>query len=125
MHTVLLVESHPDLRSAISSALERASIDYESVASCGDALLKLRESDYTYILLDVDSPSSSIKALCDRLESEPELFAKVVVIAEDAVPDGLLDAPLLRKPFDNQQLLARVPVRKPSRAPQPAARRGD
>src|SRR5215212_10615197 len=101
IHTVLLVESHPDLRLAISSALERASFDYESVASCGDALLKLRESEYTYILLDVDSPSSPIEALCDTLEAEPELFAKVVVIAEDAVPDGLLAAPLLRKPFDN------------------------
>ncbi|HWW62231.1 MAG TPA: hypothetical protein VN181_12745 [Thermoanaerobaculia bacterium] len=104
LHTVLLVESHPDLRLAISRALARAAIDYESVANCGEALLKLRDSEYKHILFDVDSPSP-IEALCDALEAEPSLFAKVVVIAEDDVPVALSDAPLLQKPFDNQQLL--------------------
>src|ERR1043166_10160286 len=116
--TVLLVGSHPDLRLAISSALERATFDCESVSSCGDALLKLRESEYAYILVDVDSPSSSITALCDVLEAQPALFAKLVVIAEDTVPVALSQAPLLLKPFDKQQLLRSLSP-EPRRAGRP------
>jgi DNA-binding response OmpR family regulator len=107
MDSVLVVESHQDLRSVIASALARAHYGCDAVATGAAALVKLREGDYAYILVDVDS-GTPVTALCDALIAQPALLAKVVVISDGDAPEGLAQQPLLQKPFDNQQLLARL-----------------
>src|SRR5687767_11064025 len=106
--SVLIVESHADLRSAIAFALQRADYDCDAVGTGGEALLKLREHDYAYIVVDVDSvaPLTSLRA---TLRSKPELLAKVVFItdAEEQEQDAELTGSL-HKPFDTSQLLARL-----------------
>jgi len=97
MPSVLLVESDADLRSAITFTLSRAEYRCDAVASSGDALLKLRNHQYTYILVDVDS--------VEPLELDDALGAqtsKVVFITEDDNPDTL------QKPFDKEELLAHL-----------------
>ena len=89
---VLLVESDADLRSVISSALTRAEFDCDAVASPDAALLKLREHDYAYVLVDDDS--TELRAALGQQEG------KVIFITEDELPETL------RKPFDNEQLLS-------------------
>lgn len=93
---VLLVENDADLRSAISSALTRAAFDCDAVATPDAALLKLREHDYAYILADVDSPEEAL-----RIELGTQ-SGNVIFITEEDEPDAL------RKPFDSEQLLARL-----------------
>jgi DNA-binding response OmpR family regulator len=92
---VLLVEADADLRSAISFALTRAEYDCDAVASPAAALLKLREHDYAYVLVDDDSRELR-NAL---LEQEGKV---IFITEEDEAPETL------RKPFDNQQLLSRL-----------------
>ena len=105
---ILLVESHADLRSVIASALRRAHYDCDAVRTGGDALLKLREHDYAYIVVDVES-SAPMSALRARLRSDPALLAKVVFISaeeEEGRDAELVGA--LHKPFDANELIARL-----------------
>ena len=105
---ILLVESHTDLRSAIATAIRRADYDCDAVATAPDALLKLREHDYAYIVVDVES-AAPLTALRKKLRSDPALLAKVVFIAtrgEDADDTELAGA--LHKPFDANELIARL-----------------
>jgi len=95
-HMVLLLESDADLRSAISSALTRAEYDCDAVATPAAALLKLREHDYAYVLVDLDSSEPALRSALRRQAG------KVIFITEDEFPDAL------RKPFDRQQLLAHL-----------------
>ncbi len=105
---VLLVESDADLRSAIASTLEGADCRCDAVATGADALLKLRQSDYTYILVDFDSPLP-LAALRQKLSADPALMERLIVISETAeAPEGMDGQPLLRKPFERSELLARV-----------------
>lgn len=91
---VLLVESDADLRSVISAALTRAEFDCDAVATPAAALLKLREHDYAYLLVDDDS--AELRAALLQQEG------KVIFITDDEAPETL------RKPFDNEQLLSRL-----------------
>jgi DNA-binding response OmpR family regulator len=93
---VLLVESDADLRSAISSALTRADYNCDAVATPDAAILKLREHDYAYILADIDPAEEPLHAALGVQTGE------VIFITEEDEPDAL------RKPFDRQQLLARL-----------------
>jgi DNA-binding response OmpR family regulator len=91
---VLLVESDTDLRSAISSALTRAEYDCDAVATPAAAVLKLREHDYAYVIVDDHS-----------LELQHALHAqrgKVIFITDEDEIDAL------RKPFGNEELLAHL-----------------
>ncbi|HJQ36664.1 MAG TPA: hypothetical protein VKB93_05965 [Thermoanaerobaculia bacterium] len=76
----------------ISSALTRAEYDCDAVGSPAAALLKLREHDYAYVLVDDDSTELRAALL--------EQDGKVIFITEDETDESL------RKPFDNEQLLS-------------------
>jgi DNA-binding response OmpR family regulator len=103
---VLLVESDPDFRLAIADALAER-YDCDAVASEPAALLKIREENYAYILVDVDS-ALPMNAVCDALAADPALLAKVVIISDGERPAAMMSRPLLLKPFDRQQLLERL-----------------
>jgi DNA-binding response OmpR family regulator len=98
MPLVLLVESDADLRSAIASALNRAEYRCDAVASPADAVLKLRDCEYAYVVVDVESvePLTSLRNALDFQRG------KVVFITEDDDPNSL------HKPFDNAELLAHL-----------------
>lgn len=105
---VLLLESDADLRSAIVSTLESADCRCDAVSTADDALLRLRKADYSYILIDLDSPAPTA-ALRRRLAGDPLLMAKVVVICDTSeAPEGMAGQPLLRKPFERSELLNKV-----------------
>lgn len=94
---VLLLESDADLRSAISNALARAEYRCDAVATPAAALLKLREHDYAYVLVDAESSEPTLKA---ALGAQTGV---VIYIREDED-----DPNALRKPFGNEELLAHL-----------------
>lgn len=100
--SVLVVEYHHDLRSAIVAALTREHFDCDAVRSGDAALLRLRDHEYQYIFVDDDEATGAAKLLND-LASHPNT-PKLVVLTEFDRDD----VPFLRKPFDSKQLLARV-----------------
>lgn len=101
--SVLVVENHRDLSAQIVEALERAEYACESVRNGQAAILKLREHEYGYILID-DDEATDAGPLLARLEAEPATKKKLVVMS-DFDQD---DVASLRKPFDSKALLARL-----------------
>jgi DNA-binding response OmpR family regulator len=101
---VLVVESYADLRAGIVSALQRYSFACDAVATPGAAVLKLREHDYAYVVVDVDSPEST-----EELISSFAPDAHVILISEEDPRDERTNTfAMLRKPFSRDELMARV-----------------
>ena len=101
---VLVVESYPDLRAGIVAALQRNAFECDAVATPDAAVLKLRENDYAYVVVDVDSPEST-----EDLISSFAPDANVILISEDDPRDERANAFLmLRKPFSRDELMAQM-----------------
>ncbi len=99
---VLVVESYADLRAGIVAALQRGPYECDAVATPAAAMLKLREHDYAYVVVDVDSPESS-----DAFVASLDPNANVILISDvDDGPDGPFT--MLRKPFSRDELMARM-----------------
>ena len=108
--TILVVENHPDLRAEIQAILQREHLDCDAVSSGDAALLKLREHDYRYVILDVDGATAG-KPVFEDLRAHGAL-AKLVLLTDSdetgEMPRSAAECAVLLKPFDGTQLLARV-----------------
>jgi DNA-binding response OmpR family regulator len=109
--SVLVIEPHGDLRTEIVATLQKQRYRCDAVASIQDALLKIRGTDYGCILLDVDS--LLVEQDVEKLVADAHTRDSLVLIT-DAAPDEQLPLiagvarPMLRKPFDRLELLARI-----------------
>ena len=111
MHaSILVVENHPDLRTETLAILRREHYDCEGVGTGQAALLKLREHDYQYILLDIDAPTdgSAVYDSCAESGTLGKLVLLTAVEELDEMPESASNCALLRKPFDTRELLARI-----------------
>ena len=108
--SILVVESHSDLRSEIVAILSRENYACEGVSTGAAALLKIRDHDYQYIVLDVDAPTAGDE-LYDSCAANGTL-GKLVLLTDfdetSEMPPSAKDCMVLRKPFDTKQLLDRV-----------------
>jgi CheY-like chemotaxis protein len=98
-NSVLVVESHADLRTVIVEVLTRADYRCEAVANGSDGLRKLREQEYELIVIDTDS-LTPMSALCAAVSADPAWRDKLILIGDENDPRSL------QKPFDRRQLLA-------------------
>jgi DNA-binding response OmpR family regulator len=107
---ILVVENHPDLRAEIIAILSRAKYECEGVSTGEAALLKIREHDYRYILLDVDSDTAG-SALVDSCAASGTL-KKIVLMTNvegaEEMPGSSSECSVLRKPFDKTELLSSI-----------------
>jgi DNA-binding response OmpR family regulator len=103
--SVLVVENHHDLRTAIVAALTRENFACDAVLSGEAAQIQLKDHTYAYIFVDEDDATAAT-ALLDDLAQHPD-SPKLVLLTEVDRSD---DARCLRKPFDSQQLLAHLTV---------------
>lgn len=105
--SILVVENHPDLRAEIVATLNREEYECDGVGNGAAAMLKLREHEYSYILLDVDGLTAGTELL-DSIATR----ANVILITDaenpDDIPATASVCPTLAKPFDTKQLLARI-----------------
>lgn len=109
--TILVVDDDPTIGDLIQEVLEGAGYGVQRAYSGTEALLVLERRRPDLVLLDLMLPGLSGEALLPRLEGLPV----IVVSAKAAVGDkvSLLlggAADYLTKPFDTQELLARVTV---------------
>lgn len=109
--TILVVDDDPTIGDLIQEVLEGAGYEVQRAYSGTEALLVLERRRPDLVLLDLMLPGLSGEALLPRLEGLPV----IVVSAKAAVGDkvSLLlggAADYLTKPFDTQELLARVTV---------------
>lgn len=101
--TVLVVESHTDLRAGIVAVLQRNDFDCDAVATPDAATLKLRDHNYAYVLIDVDSPEQT-----DEFVSSFDADANVILISDADPRDARANRfAMLRKPFSRDELMAK------------------
>lgn len=107
--SVLVVESHDDLRNLIVATLARQKYRCDAVANPNEAMLRVRQHDYAYVVVDLDAPRST-EELMALLAEEPHLARHVVVITEGDLAEitiyGDEQMTFLRKPFGRKELLA-------------------
>lgn len=100
---VLVVESYPDLRAGIVAALRRYSYECDAVATPAAAMLKLREHNYAYVVIDVDTSGYS-----DDFVAGLDPNANVILISDDAADEAQVHRTTLRKPFSRDELMERM-----------------
>lgn len=108
--SILVVENHPDLRAEIVAILQREHYECEGVSTGNAALLKIRDHDYRYILVDVDEPTGAT-ALYDSCAANGTLKKLVLLTDVDDLrdmPASASECSMLQKPFDTKELLDRI-----------------
>ena len=107
---VLLVEDHPDVRSAVVRVLQELRHEVVAVDRADEALDRLREADQVFDLLltDVRMPGMSGPDLADQVRL-PTVFMSGYAqrMLEHALHDGRA---FVEKPFTSEQLAAAITV---------------
>ncbi|HYH06828.1 MAG TPA: hypothetical protein VEK11_07150 [Thermoanaerobaculia bacterium] len=100
---VLVVEPYADLRAGIVSVLQRIEYSCDAVGTVRDAVLRLHDHDYDYVVLDIDDPSAPMRDLVTSLDAHANL-----ILITDRDPRELRagDHAVLRKPFAREELVA-------------------
>jgi two-component system, OmpR family, response regulator MprA len=112
MATILVVDDDPKIRSVLGRGLRFEGYDVHLAVNSNEALAIARNTPLDLVVLDVMMPGMNGLEICRRLRrgmSVPILM----LTARDAVPDRVagLDSgadDYLTKPFDFEELLARV-----------------
>ncbi|HUD29910.1 MAG TPA: response regulator transcription factor [Novosphingobium sp.] len=113
-HKVLVVDDEPHIRRLILAALERADYAAVEAASGREALERLRAERPDVVLLDLGLPDRDGLELVPLVKREADTTL-IVVSARDATEEKVAALDLgaddyLTKPFDTDELLARVRV---------------
>jgi DNA-binding response OmpR family regulator len=112
--SVLVVEDYADLRSAIEATLVRRDYSCDSASSVDDAIVKLRTHEYSAILLAPTLPIKDDRIIRYLVENSPGELWKVILMTDP--PDAQEDRyRVLAKPFNNEELFAKLPPASTSR----------
>lgn len=130
---LLLVEDESELARVLRQALEEEGFQVDSAADGEEGLFKAGEVDYDAILLDLMLPGLDGFEVLSRLREEGGRPVPVLVLtARDGVPDRVRGLNLgaddyLVKPFDLDEMLARVRalIRRSADRPSPRLSIGD
>ena len=112
MQTILIIDDDAAIGDLEEEILKRAGYAVMRAYSGTEALLLLKDRCPDLILLDLMLPGLSGEELLPRLRGIPVIVVSAKVAVQDKV--GLLlggAADYLTKPFDTEELLARVAVR--------------
>lgn len=110
---ILIVDDEPAIRRLVRSALERAGLSAEEASNAGEALTLAHRPGCELVLLDLGLPDR------DGLELVPLIKAMkraiIVLTARDATAEKVAALDLgaddyIVKPFDTEEMLARIRV---------------
>jgi CheY-like chemotaxis protein len=127
--TVYFIDDSATMREVIKIAFRRENIN---VVACHDAALALGEIEKNHpdiVITDVIMPDKDGYDVCQYIKTHPQLARTPVVLMSGVVNRAVAERAfavradeLLRKPFQPQDLIARVKhLLKPNGAPAPAA----
>jgi DNA-binding response OmpR family regulator len=112
---VLVVEDDARLRGLVREALEATGHRVTAVGTGGDALLCALDEDFDLVLLDLNLPDVDGIEIARRLHADGDVPIVMLTARGDVASrvEGLYAgaADYVTKPFDLQELLARVHVR--------------
>jgi two-component system response regulator MprA len=112
MTTILVVDDDPKIRSVLGRGLRFEGYDVQIAASGQEALQLARDTTFDLVVLDLTMPRMDGLEVCRRLRRGVSIPI-LMLTARDAVADRIvgLDSgadDYLTKPFDFEDLLARV-----------------
>lgn len=110
---LLLAEDELDLAKGIQAILKHHHYDVDHVADGEEALLYARSMEYDGLILDVMMPKKSGFDVLKILRSEGSQVPTLLLTAKNQIEDKVQGLDLgaddyLTKPFDMQELLARI-----------------
>lgn len=112
MKTILIIDDDESIGNLEQEVLERAGYHTLRAFSGTEALLLLKEKTPDLILLDLMLPGLTGEQILPKIQNIPVIVVSAKSAIQDKVSlllDGATD--YLEKPFDTQELLARVMVR--------------
>lgn len=106
---VLIVEDEPFVAFGIEDILREAGFEIVGcVGSLDKALATLKSSDCDIAVLDANLRGESVAPLAMALQRRGRPFLFVSGYERIHLPEALLDAPRLAKPFEARELIAAV-----------------
>jgi len=110
---LLLAEDELDLAKGIQAILKHHHYDVDHVADGEEALMYARSMEYDGLILDVMMPKKSGFEVLTALRSEGSQVPTLLLTAKNQIEDKVQGLDLgaddyLTKPFDMQELLARI-----------------
>jgi two-component system, OmpR family, response regulator len=111
MLNILVAEDDPGIQTLLRTILTREGFAVDCVADGTEALQRLGATRYDVILLDLMMPNLSGADLIARLaDANDDALSRVIVITAAALHDArsFHRLPVLRKPFDLDELRSRV-----------------
>lgn len=110
---VLLVEDEPDAARMLAKGLRRYAYAVDVAANGEEASYQASVNDYDLLILDVMLPLKDGFSICRELRAAGSAVPVLMLTARDAVEDRIAGLntgadDYLVKPFDFQELLARV-----------------
>jgi two-component system, OmpR family, response regulator len=128
---ILIVEDEPDLLANLAQAIREAGFAVDTAADGEEGLFKAETSDYDALILDVMLPKLDGWGLLKQLRLGKKTPV-LMLTARDSISDRIhgLDSgadDYLTKPFDLEELLARVRalIRRASGDPSPSFQIGE
>lgn len=129
---VLVVEDDPKMRTLLVQGLEENGFTVDSAVDGQQALSMAVQMDHDAMVLDLMLPGVDGLTVCRRMRAQGSSMPILMLTARSAVPDRIrgLDVgadDYLTKPFDFQELLARLRsiTRRPAAPPSDRLRVGD
>ena len=129
---LLIAEDELDLAKGIQAILKHHHYDVDHVADGEEALLYARSMEYDGLILDVMMPKKSGFDVLKTLRSEGSQVPTLLLTAKNQIEDKVQGLDLgaddyLTKPFDMQELLARIRsmLRRPANLVENDLRYGD
>lgn len=115
MKRILLIEDQAEMRRLIQSMLAKQDFELVPAADGRTAIQHLAQSDFEAILVDLILPDVRGEMVIQWvLSNRPQLKPRILVTTGAMLTEGLeamlqsLKIPVLRKPFNKDQLLAAV-----------------
>jgi CheY-like chemotaxis protein len=115
---VLVVDDDPEIVTFLATLLELEGIDSTVATSAAAALEKLEHAVPHLVLLDIAMPDRDGLDLCRALKKDPRTCNVPVFVVSARPGKDVVERALaagaeefIRKPFENQELIARIRVR--------------
>jgi CheY-like chemotaxis protein len=113
--TVYFIDDSATMREVIKIAFRRENIQVVTCADAASALAQFEQTRPDVVITDVIMPDQDGYSVCSRIKEDPELGKTPVVLMSGVVNKSVADKAvavkadeLIRKPFQPQELIARV-----------------
>src|SRR6267154_2350461 len=128
--TVYFIDDSATMREVIKIAFRRENITVITCADAASAMAQFEQNRPDVVITDVIMPDQDGYSVCSQIKQHPEFCQTPVVLMSGVVNKGVADKAvavkadeLIRKPFQPQELIARVKSLLEPKRGTPAAER--